>query len=225
MVPFTAETMFGCNFIPVKEIIHINKTGVHIHVGTDAFHEFCDTGFGALILVGKERCFWQDCSTFQKIILTKLFKQPLKRLFNPFLLFFVQRQFRSAPKHIRSLSITVDLFNSRNSRHVSFHLNSAQALAASGALRSAFTPLQFTHISTRGKSSTLSSIRPVKRPEGRAPFPPGQFMRSTRHSVAGFTSQNEIRPDGTVEIPAFVRRPSRNTKSFSRNCSSHFVAG
>ena len=108
-------------------------------------------------------------STFQKIILTKLFKQPLKRLFNPFLLFFVQRQFRSAPKHIRSLSITVDIFNSRNSRHVSIHLNSAQALAASGALRSAaFTPLQFTHISTHGKFSTLSSIRPVKRPEGLA---------------------------------------------------------
>ena len=135
MLLFTPETIFCPSFVPVTKEFHFNKTGIDVHVRTDALHKLCDTRFGALILIRKEGWFWQNSLVLQKIVLTKLFKQPLKRLFNPFLLLFVQWQFRSAPKHIRSLSATVDLFNSRNNRCVSFCLNSAQALAASAAFK------------------------------------------------------------------------------------------
>jgi hypothetical protein len=74
--------------------------------------------------------------------------------------------------------------------------------AAVAAVRSAaFTPLQFTRISTRRKFPTLSSILPLKRPEGRAPFPSRRDEPEiARRFNAGCKAQKHQSPAGTTDF-------------------------
>jgi len=113
MLFLTSEAMLGRSLIAIKEKIHFNKFGIHVHVGTNAFDKFGHAFLCALIFIRKERLFRQNCLMLQKIVFTKFFEQPLKRFFNPFFLRFIQWQFRSSPKHVWIFSPNIIFFNKR----------------------------------------------------------------------------------------------------------------